>query len=205
MHPLIGAVFMSTQYYYEDNNGHRWGPVSGGRLKGLAKAGIILPETIIETNDGKRARARQVKGLTFVDESVQVENLMKYAREDFSESPFDAPPPSEPNQPSPTDESHYSEQQDAPGLGCNAFLFCITFNWVIFPVCVVLWLLLTGCRPLLLAAIDDHAGRIRDIYIMLYELSEMLISVIGRLFAFLCIGFFVTLVFAIIIAGCLGF
>jgi len=61
---------MSTWFYY-DNNGQKQGPVSGGQLKGLAKAGVITPETMIETEDGKTATAGQVKGLTFV-EPVQV-------------------------------------------------------------------------------------------------------------------------------------
>jgi len=55
---------MSTWYYY-DNDGCKQGPVSGGQLKGLAKAGMITPETMVETEEGKTAPARKVKGLTF--------------------------------------------------------------------------------------------------------------------------------------------
>jgi len=55
---------MSTWYYY-DKNGQKQGPVSGGQLKGLAKAGRITPETTIENEEGKTALARKVKGLTF--------------------------------------------------------------------------------------------------------------------------------------------
>lgn len=41
------------------------GPVTDGQLKGLAKTGRITPETMVETEDGKTALARKVKGLTF--------------------------------------------------------------------------------------------------------------------------------------------
>ncbi|MCL2710505.1 MAG: M48 family metalloprotease [Planctomycetaceae bacterium] len=56
---------MSSWFYY--NNGQKLGPVSGGQLKGLAKTGLITPETIIETEEGKTAPARKIKGLTFAE------------------------------------------------------------------------------------------------------------------------------------------
>jgi len=55
---------MSTWFYY-DSNGQKQGPVSGGQLKGLAKAGLITPGTLVETEDGKTALAKKVNGLTF--------------------------------------------------------------------------------------------------------------------------------------------
>jgi len=61
---------MSIWYYYNEN-GEKI-QVSGGQLKGLAKAGMITPETIVETEEGKRARAGKVKGLTFI-EAAQTE------------------------------------------------------------------------------------------------------------------------------------
>jgi len=59
---------MSTWYYYNEKGDKI--EVSGGRLKGLAKAGLITPETVVETEDGKKARAGKVKGLTFPELSV---------------------------------------------------------------------------------------------------------------------------------------
>jgi len=56
---------MSTWFYF-DANGQKHGPVSGGQLKGLAKAGRITPETVVETETGKTAPAGKVKGLTFI-------------------------------------------------------------------------------------------------------------------------------------------
>ena len=38
---------------------------SGKELKELARQGIVTPETIVETEEGKQAPARKVKGLTF--------------------------------------------------------------------------------------------------------------------------------------------
>ena len=55
---------MST-WYYTDEKGERVS-VTGGQLKWLAKNGKITPETIVETEDGKTAPARKVKGLTFI-------------------------------------------------------------------------------------------------------------------------------------------
>lgn len=64
---------MSTTWFYYDSDGEKQGPVSGGRLKGLAKAGLITPETVVETEDGKKARAGKVKGLTFATPTPPVE------------------------------------------------------------------------------------------------------------------------------------
>ena len=61
-----------ANWFYYDGNGQKQGPVTGGQLKGLAKAGMITPETVVETEEGKTAPARKVKGLTFV-EAGQIE------------------------------------------------------------------------------------------------------------------------------------
>ena len=62
---------MSTWYYY-DNNGQKQGPVTGGQLKWLAKNGKIFPETSVETESGKTAKAGQVQGLTFVEPTLEL-------------------------------------------------------------------------------------------------------------------------------------
>jgi len=54
---------MAKWYYY--NEQHEKIEVTGGQLKGLAKIGKITPNTIVETEDGKTAPARRVKGLLF--------------------------------------------------------------------------------------------------------------------------------------------
>ena len=59
-----------ANWYYYDNDGRKQGLVTGGQLKRLAKAGQITPDTIVETEEGRTAPARKVKGLTF-GESVQ--------------------------------------------------------------------------------------------------------------------------------------
>jgi len=56
---------MAQWYYYNENDDKI--QVTGGQLKGLAKAGVINPDTIIETEEGKKARAGKVKGLTFLE------------------------------------------------------------------------------------------------------------------------------------------
>ena len=55
---------MATTWYYYNEQGEKI-EVTGGQLKGLAKVGRITPETIVETAEGKKARAGKVKGLTF--------------------------------------------------------------------------------------------------------------------------------------------
>jgi hypothetical protein len=54
---------MSNWFYYNEK-GEKIA-VTGGQLKGLAKMGIITPGTMVETEEGKAAPARKVKGLTF--------------------------------------------------------------------------------------------------------------------------------------------
>ena len=67
---------MATTWYYFDSNGEKQGPISGGRLKGLAKAGLITPETVVETETGKTALAKKVKGLTFIEPAVEAVSLL---------------------------------------------------------------------------------------------------------------------------------
>ena len=81
---------MSTWYYY-DEEGDKIA-VTGGQLKGLAKAGRITPETIIETEDGKSAPARKVKGLTFAMSEVEAYGLSQPAVSS-EPSPFTASMP----------------------------------------------------------------------------------------------------------------
>ena len=63
---------MSKWFYYNES-GEKI-EVTGGQLKGLAKAGLITPDTIVETEEGKSAPARKIKGLTFSN-SAQPESV----------------------------------------------------------------------------------------------------------------------------------
>ena len=82
---------MSTWYYY-DEKGDKIA-VTGGQLKGLAKAGVITPETIIENEEGKSAPARKVKGLTFAVPTPSVETEFYGLASPPEPSPFTAPVP----------------------------------------------------------------------------------------------------------------
>jgi hypothetical protein len=55
---------MSKWFYYNEQ-GEKI-ELTGGQLKGLAKTGMITPDTMVETEEGKTAPARKVKGLTFI-------------------------------------------------------------------------------------------------------------------------------------------
>jgi hypothetical protein len=83
---------MSTWFYYNEN-GEKIS-VTGGQLKGLAKAGLITPETVVETEDGKTAPARKVKGLTFATTATPIETESYGKAQPKPEpSPFTAPIP----------------------------------------------------------------------------------------------------------------
>ena len=66
---------MANWFYYNEN-GEKI-EVIGGQLKDLAKQGVITPGTMIETEDGKTAPARRVKGLTFADTKQPETNIEK--------------------------------------------------------------------------------------------------------------------------------
>ena len=53
-------------WYYYNTNGEKI-EVTSRQLRELAQQGIVTPETIIETEEGKSAPARKVKGLTFAE------------------------------------------------------------------------------------------------------------------------------------------
>jgi hypothetical protein len=82
---------MANWYYYNES-GEKI-EVTGGQLKGLAKSGVITPDTMIETEDGKTAPARKVKGLTFGD-SVQSESASSVSLPTES-IPIEQSPPSQ--------------------------------------------------------------------------------------------------------------
>ena len=63
-----------TKWFYYNESSEKI-EVTGGQLKGLAKAGMITPETIVETEDGKKARAGKVKGLKFVEAEQPITSM----------------------------------------------------------------------------------------------------------------------------------
>ena len=57
---------MANWHYYNEDR-EKVGPIISKQLKKLAKHGIVLPETVIETDDGRIGLARDVQGLVFGD------------------------------------------------------------------------------------------------------------------------------------------
>lgn len=55
-----------VNWFYFDENGKKLGPIDSATLKTLAKHGIVAPDTIIENDAGKSAKACNIKGLEFV-------------------------------------------------------------------------------------------------------------------------------------------
>jgi DNA-directed RNA polymerase subunit RPC12/RpoP len=89
---------MSNWYYY-DEKGEKI-EVTGGQLKGLAREGLITPETLVETSDGKTGRAGKVKGLTFpeapstdVDSHSAVEPASPARSDPVAQTSVPIPPP----------------------------------------------------------------------------------------------------------------
>ena len=59
-----------AKWFYYNEQGDKI-EVTGGQLKWLAKNGKITPGTLVETEDGKKAPAKKVKGLTFPEPETQ--------------------------------------------------------------------------------------------------------------------------------------
>jgi thiol-disulfide isomerase/thioredoxin len=130
---------MANWYYYNEN-GEKI-EVTGKKLKELASQGTITSETIIETEEGKSALARKVKGLTFLETAQStgtdngMENIKKYLeiqdveqlRENFERLqmrqeqqratqsiPFPPPPPPPQIVVLPTPTANQTENQTTP-------------------------------------------------------------------------------------------
>ena len=80
-----------AKWFYYNENGDKI-EVTGGQLKGLAKAGRITPETIVETEEGKTAPARKVKGLTFGEPAQSESTTPESITLPFDEVSFGSPP-----------------------------------------------------------------------------------------------------------------
>jgi len=76
---------MSTWFYYNEN-GEKIN-VTGGQLKWLAKNGKIVPETMVESEEGKTIPAAKIKGLTFV-ETTPPETTAPSATAKSTDNPF---------------------------------------------------------------------------------------------------------------------
>ena len=55
---LFGGEETMAKYFYYDDKGEKHGAFSGKEIKALAKGGLIKPETILETEDGKKYTAQ---------------------------------------------------------------------------------------------------------------------------------------------------
>ena len=60
-----GRAMGKIRYSYYNDKGEKRGGFSGKEIKALAKSGLISPDTIIETEDGKKYRAGGVEGMEF--------------------------------------------------------------------------------------------------------------------------------------------
>jgi hypothetical protein len=77
---------MANWFYYDDNE-QKQGPIDDRQLTILVTNRTILPETLIETEDGRQTKARKVKGLTFPPPPVPPDDTVS------PENPFITPLP----------------------------------------------------------------------------------------------------------------
>jgi hypothetical protein len=56
-----------ANWYYYDNRGKKLGPINDVQLKALVTNGTVTRDTLIETEQGKQAKAEKVKGLIFAE------------------------------------------------------------------------------------------------------------------------------------------
>ena len=87
----------TSKWFYYNENGDKI-EVTGSQLKGLAKAGMITPGTLVETEDGKKALAKTVKGLTFIAAATAATAVLATGANPFTgsavplrDNPFSAP------------------------------------------------------------------------------------------------------------------
>ncbi len=59
-----------AQWFFYDENGYRIGPLDDVTLKNLALDGTLSPDSIVETESGKKAKAESIKGLTFISHDL---------------------------------------------------------------------------------------------------------------------------------------
>ncbi|MDR3232681.1 MAG: DUF4282 domain-containing protein [Planctomycetaceae bacterium] len=80
-----------AHWFYFDSNSEKQGPISGRELKALVAESIILPETIVETEGGRRVPAKNITGLTFPASIVtepQQQNWFYYGVNDYKHGPI---------------------------------------------------------------------------------------------------------------------
>ena len=97
---------MANWHYYNED-GERVGPVTGRQLKKLALHGVVVPGTVVETEDGTTGLAKNVQGLTFADSALKLETVLRPHNE-VGFTPSDAGEiyglTTLPEQPEPSDE-----------------------------------------------------------------------------------------------------
>lgn len=59
-----------AKWFFYDENGYRIGPLDDAALKNLALDGTLLPDSTVETEAGKKAKAESIKGLTFISHDL---------------------------------------------------------------------------------------------------------------------------------------
>jgi len=72
-----------TNWHYYSESGEKI-EVTGAQLKALALKGIITPETLVETEEGKTAPARKVKGLTFAEMVTATDSVIDKVSEEVT-------------------------------------------------------------------------------------------------------------------------
>ena len=121
-----------TNWFYYNEKGEKIA-VTGGQLKGLAKAGLITPGTMIEAENGKSAPAGKVKGLTFgTMEAIPVESTPPKPAQPIAPNPFSVPSPA-------TDNPFIGSMSNESFLGITVYQKWITWGLYLTSVVIVLY------------------------------------------------------------------
>ncbi|MDR3111001.1 MAG: GYF domain-containing protein [Planctomycetaceae bacterium] len=56
-----------TNWYYYNTNDEKVGPITQRELRDLSAKGVVTRQTLLETEDGRKSPAEQVRGLIFLD------------------------------------------------------------------------------------------------------------------------------------------
>ena len=66
-------VVYPVKYFYYSEQGEKKGAFSGKEIKALAKEGLINPDTVIETEEGKQYHAHGIGGIEFGSVSTETQ------------------------------------------------------------------------------------------------------------------------------------
>ncbi len=114
-----------TNWFYYDANGVKIGPVDNEGMKRLAGIGAVSPDTVIETDSGRKSVAGKIQGLIFSQTPAANLESKPVVKETEKPSPFQLV------------RDRLKNPVASAIIGFVAGVICMfVFDWVYFPVSV---------------------------------------------------------------------